>query len=96
MKIFGREGADRRTEGRFYLAVVQAVILFGSEKWVMTPQTEKALKGLHHRAVRRMSGMVTKHQRDGTWVYPSIGTALATMGLNEIRVYISCYQNKVA
>ena len=29
-KILGREGADRIMAGRFYVAVVQAVILFGS------------------------------------------------------------------
>ena len=28
-KIMGREGADRRTAGRFYVAVVQAMLLFG-------------------------------------------------------------------
>ena len=31
-KILGREGEDRRTTGRFYVAVVQAVLMFGSEK----------------------------------------------------------------
>ena len=35
--ILGREGADRRTLGRFYVAVVQTVLLFGSETWVLTP-----------------------------------------------------------
>ena len=29
-KILGREGADKRTAGRFYVAVAQAVLLFGS------------------------------------------------------------------
>ena len=28
-KILGREGADMRTAGSFYVAVVQAVLLFG-------------------------------------------------------------------
>ena len=40
-KIFGREGSDRRTAGRFYVAVVQVVLLFGSETWVLTPWLEK-------------------------------------------------------
>ena len=37
VKILGREGADRRMTGRFYVAVVQAVLLFGSDMWVMIP-----------------------------------------------------------
>ena len=48
---------DRRTTGRFYEEAVQAVLLFGSETWVMTPWMEKALKGFHHRVVRRMASI---------------------------------------
>ena len=33
--ILGREGADKRMEGRIYVAVVQAVILFGYETWLL-------------------------------------------------------------
>ena len=31
VKLLGREGADRKTAGRFYVAVVKAVLLFGSK-----------------------------------------------------------------
>ena len=51
VKILGRDGEDRRTAGRFYVAVVQAVILFGSETWVMNPWMEKAIEGFHLRAI---------------------------------------------
>ena len=78
----GREGEDRIKVGRFYVAVVQAVLLFGSETWVTTPWLEKALEGFHHRAVWRMMGMGTKFQRDGTWVYPNIEADLETVGLD--------------
>ena len=53
------------TAGRFCVAVVQEVLLFGTEMWVMNPQTEKALEGFHRRVVRRMAGMGPKRQRDG-------------------------------
>ena len=46
---------------RFYVAVVQAVLLFGSETWVMTPCLEKSLMGFHHRLVGRMSVMGPKN-----------------------------------
>ena len=67
-KIFGREGVDKRKAGRFYVTVVQAGLLFGYKTWVLTPQLEKALKGFHQQAERRMAGMGYKHQKDGTWV----------------------------
>ena len=75
-KILGRDRADRIMVGRFYVALLQAVILFGSKTWVLTLRLEKALEGFHHRAARQMAGMGTKHHKYGTWVYPPIGAAL--------------------
>ena len=49
---------------------------------------EKALKGFHHWVVHQMAGMGPKHKLDETWVYPPIGEAMATVGLDDIGVYI--------
>ena len=94
--ILVREGEYRRTTGRFYVVVVQAVLLFGSETWVVTPRLEKALAGFHHRAVQWMAGMGPESQLYRTWVYPPIGEALEMLGLDEIGVYIDRRQNTVA
>ena len=59
--ILGRGTADKRTVGRLYVSVVPAVLLFGSEMWVLNPHMEKSLEGFHHRAARRMEGMGPKH-----------------------------------
>ena len=77
------------------MTVVQEVFLFGSKMWVMTPRLEKSLEGFHHQAARQMAGMVPKSQRDGMWAYPTIGSALVMVGLEEIRVYIARCQNMV-
>ena len=42
------------------MVVVQAVILFGSDTWVLTPRLEKDLKGFHHQVARWMSVMESK------------------------------------
>ena len=52
--------------GRFYVVVVQAVLLFGSKTWVLTPRLEKPLEGFYHWVVRRMADMGPKRQRDGS------------------------------
>ena len=65
------------------MAVVQEVIPFRSETWALTPQLDKYLEGVYHWAVRRMVGMGTKSQQDGTWVYTTIGEALEMVGLEE-------------
>ena len=72
-KILGREGADKRKTGRLYVSVVQVVLLFGYEAWVLTPWSEKALAGFHHWAARRMVGMGPKSHPDRTCMYPRIG-----------------------
>ena len=96
VKILGREGVDRRTAGIFYVEMVQSVLLFGSETWVVTPQIEKSLTGSHHWAIRKMTAMGPERQLYGTWLYPPIGAALAMVGLYDIGVYIACRQNTVA
>ena len=75
--------------GRFYVTMLQAVLLFGSETWVLTPRMDKSPKGFRHQVVQWMAGMGTKHQWDGTWVYPLIGAVLEMVELDEIKVYIS-------
>ena len=36
--ILSREGADKRVLGNLFKAVVQQVLLFGADKWVLTPR----------------------------------------------------------
>ena len=66
-RILGREGADTCTLGRFYPTIVQAVMLFGAENWVMTPRIERLLGGFHHRVARRISGKKPRRWNYGTW-----------------------------
>ena len=42
-RVLSREGADPKVSRTFYIAVTQAVLLFGSETWVLTTRMEKAL-----------------------------------------------------
>ena len=51
---------------RLYVAVEQAVLLFGSETRVMAPRLEKSLEGFHHGVAQKMEGMGPNYQPDGT------------------------------
>ena len=44
LKIFRKEKADKITAGVVYVAVVQAVLRFGSKTWVPTPRLDKSLE----------------------------------------------------
>ena len=37
-RVLSREGVDKRISGEFFKAVVQQVLLFGAEMWVLTPR----------------------------------------------------------
>ena len=43
--ILRREGAAPQVSGLFFKSVIQAVLLFGVETWVVTPRMGKALGG---------------------------------------------------
>ena len=44
----GRKGVEKIISGRCYVAVVQAVLLFGSKMLVLNSRLEKDLDGFHH------------------------------------------------
>ena len=55
-QVLIREGSDKRVSGNFFKAVVQAVLLFGAETWVLTPRIERALESFLHGAACRITG----------------------------------------
>ena len=75
-KILSREGAEKRVLGNFFRAVVQQVLLFGAETWVLTPRIERALESFMHRATRRITGRPPRKGWDGKWYYPSLQGAM--------------------
>ena len=54
-RILSSEGADKRVLGNFFKAVVQAVLMFGAETWVLTPRIEQDLKSFLHGAALRIT-----------------------------------------
>ena len=65
-----REGVDTNTEWRLYVTVVQFILMFGSETWVVTPQIKWMLGGFHHKVVRRILGKIPQWRSEGMWEYP--------------------------
>ena len=95
-RILVREGADAKTSGMFHVAVVQQILLYGSESWVLTPRIIKALESFHHRVARRITGSMPRRLQNCTWYYPPIGKALEDAGLFSIAEYVARRQKTVA
>jgi hypothetical protein len=73
----------------FYKATVQAVLLFRSETWNITPTMRRGLEGFHTRAARQMTGMMPEKDSDGNWSYPSTAEVLEKAGLHTVDHYIT-------
>ncbi len=88
-RVLRAENTSPKVCGVFYKAVVQAVLLFGSETWKLSPASLKSLEGFHIWAARRMAGMQPTRNPDGTWKYPSSKDVLKAVGLETIPLYWS-------
>ena len=55
-RVLAREGADPKVSRTFYIAVTQAMLLFGSETWVLTARMEKDLDTFQSRVARKLTG----------------------------------------
>ena len=68
--------------------MVQSVLLYGSETWVITPQVLQVLGSFHNRVARRISRRMPRLQANGVWFYPPIAEALSEAGLFPIEHYV--------
>jgi hypothetical protein len=94
-RLLARDGASARARGHFYVAIVQAVLLYGCETWTVTPAMLKVLEGFHHKVARKISGKMARRTATG-WVYPPLFEALEVAGLYPIQEYIRRRQDRLA
>ena len=65
------------------MKVVQYVMLFGSDTWVVTPHILRVLRSLNNWVERRISGRMPWCQ-NVNWEYLPIGEMLSNTGLDTI------------
>ena len=59
---FKCEGANAITMAKYYMAVVQSVLLYGADLWTINNRNWKRLESFHKRACRHMTGQhIQKH-----------------------------------
>ncbi len=78
-----------KVSAKFYMAIVQSVLLYGSETWNLTTIALAWLEGFHIHAAYQM---VEKHKpKKGPhhkWAYPQSFNALQECGMATILHYI--------
>ena len=73
---------------KFYLTVVQAVLLYGANTWVIKKRDMDKLRSFHWRAIRYMTGKHIRKRSETEWEYPDHEELLKECGLFPIEVYI--------
>ena len=72
------KNASPKVSGAFYRAIVQSVLLFGSETWTVSPVQLARLEGFHAWAAWRMAVANKPHRGTGhSWIYPPTADVLA-------------------
>jgi hypothetical protein len=66
-RILSRDTADSCVMARFYLAIIQAKLLYGSETWVLSQRTLKRLESFHNRCAHVIAHRPIHPLPDGTW-----------------------------
>ena len=84
-QVLRSENASPRVAAKFYKAMVQAVLLYGSETWVLSPTALARLEGFHIRAAYRMAKRNRPRRGPGNqWVYPKSEDVLEECGMHTI------------
>ena len=94
-RVLSREGAYPKVSWAFYISMTQAVLIFGSETWVLTARMEKSLESFNSRVARKIMGRQPRRGKDGSWYFPSLAGAMKETGMLRIRTSIHRRQNKV-
>jgi hypothetical protein len=101
---WARDGQVLRAENvppwitaKFYKAVVQAVLLYGSRTWVLSMAALASLEGFHIRAAYRMEVKHKPRRGSGnSWIYPKSKDVLEECGLSTMEEYITVRRQTIA
>ena len=91
-----REGLAPRVSGFFFKSMVQSVLVFGTEIWVVTPRMGRVLEGFQDQVERQLTGRLPRRRTDGKWEYTPAAAAREEAGFKAVGEYIWRRHNTVA
>jgi hypothetical protein len=95
-QILQAENTPPKISAKFYSAVVQSVLLYGSESWNLSTRAMARLEGFHIRAAYRMAktNKPTKDPDPG-WVYPRSQDVLNECGMHNMAHYVGVRRDNI-
>ena len=95
-QVLRADNVPPKISAKFYMAVVQSVLLYGSESWNLSARAMARLEGFNIRAGYRMA--VENKPRRGlhhVWVYPRSKDVLNECGMQSIAHYIGVRRDTI-
>ncbi len=96
-QVLRAENVPPRIAAKFYKAVVQAMLLYGSKTWVLLTTALASLEGFHISAAYQMA--VRHKPRRGPrhcWIYPKLKDVLEECGMSTLAEYITVCRQTIA
>ena len=94
-KLLWREGAEPTVSAQFYRMVVQALLLFGADIWVITETMIQQLEGVHMSFLRQVTRKQATWRRDGSWRQVTEEAVLQGAGTHTLRTSVDIRQATV-
>ena len=87
-RILSKKSFDAKSMGTFYKTIIQSVLLYGSETWVISNYMMKTLRSFHRRCARYITGKHIWKDEEDNWHHPDSNEILKLAGLLPIEEYI--------
>ena len=94
-KVTRQTGVYVKSQAMMYNVVVQTVLIYGCESWVVKGVMMMVLEGFHHIVARRLAGLMARRGKNGEWEWPPVATALQVTGLWPTWVYVRNMKFKI-
>ena len=94
-KMLRREGVDISVSEKFYHALIQAVLLFGGDTWVLLAPMAHRLEGVHVGFLRQVTKLKAKILKGVSWRKVAADRVLQGSGTQPLQIYLERSQEKV-
>ena len=93
LQILGSDREYTWKSGRFYMVVVQEIMILVLEMWVVNPHIGRAMGEFHHRFARRITEKHTGRKANERQKYPLLEETVYEPVLEDMETYISRRKN---
>ena len=95
-QLLARDNATPQISAIFYRAIVETVLLYGSETWAITRPMLNTLESFHKKCLRRLVGRQPRLDGNGDlYIPPFFGDTFSKTGSSPIETYIQNWQETV-